>query len=160
MDPTKWGPHLWFFLHTVSFNFPENPSFKNKTDYNDFYNSLKNMIPCELCKTHYIQHLEISPPDLSGRNALVKWTIDLHNKVNKQLGKPIYSYEKAITLYKKYYKNMDVNNELYKHDYSTKIEDSNMDFVKYIQISVLSVVLICLLIYLFKKRNIKKIRFL
>ena len=55
---------------------------------------------------------------------------------------------------------MDVNNELYKHDYSTKIEDSNMDFVKYIQISVLSVVLICLLIYLFKKRNIKKIRFL
>ena len=42
------------------------------------------MIPCELCRTHYIQHLEVAPPDLSGRNALVKWTIDLHNKVNKQ----------------------------------------------------------------------------
>ena len=42
MDPTKWGPHLWFFMHTVSFNYPETPNFKNKVEYNDFYNSLKN----------------------------------------------------------------------------------------------------------------------
>ena len=109
MDPNKWGPHLWFFLHTISFNYPENPSFKNKVDYNEFYNSLKNMIPCEVCRLHYIQNLENSPPDLSGRNALVKWTIDLHNKVNSQLNKPVYSYNKAITLYKKYYSNIDLD---------------------------------------------------
>ena len=160
MDPNKWGPHLWFFLHTVSFNYPVTPSFKNKVDYNDFYNSLKNMIPCELCRTHYIQYLEIAPPDLSGRNALVKWTIDLHNKVNKQLGKPVYSYSKAITLYKKYYKGIDADGELHFNDYSTHIEDSNMNFVKYFQISGLTIVLILLIIYLVKKRNIKKIRFL
>tara|TARA_Y100000590_G_C15426602_1_gene903493 strand:- start:211 stop:693 length:483 start_codon:yes stop_codon:yes gene_type:complete len=160
MDPNKWGPHLWFFLHTISFNYPVTPTFKNKVDYNDFYNSLKNMIPCELCKTHYMQHLEVSPPDLSSRNALVKWTIDLHNKVNTQLNKPVYSYSKAITLYKKYYKGLNENNGLNAHDYSTHIEDSNMNFVKYLQISVLTVVLVLLLVYLFKKRNIKKIRFL
>ena len=160
MDPNKWGPHLWFFLHTISFNYPVTPTFKNKVDYNDFYNSLKNMIPCELCKTHYMQHLEVSPPDLSGRNALVKWTIDLHNKVNTQLDKPVYSYSKAIKLYKKYYKGLSENKELNAHDYSTHIEDSNMNFAKYLQISALTIVLVLLLVYLFKKRNIKKIRFL
>ena len=160
MDPTKWGPHLWFFMHTISFNFPENPNFKNKVEYNDFYNSLKNMIPCELCKTHYIQYLEVSPPDLSGRSALVKWTIDLHNKVNKQLGKPVYSYQKAIKLYKKYYKGVELNGELSNSDYSTVIEDSNMDFIKYLQVSVLTVILVLLLVYLFKKRNVRKVRFL
>ncbi len=160
MDPTKWGPHLWFFMHTISFNFPENPNFKNKVEYNDFYNSLKNMIPCELCKTHYIQYLEVSPPDLSGRSALVKWTIDLHNKVNKQLGKPGYSYQKAIKLYKKYYKGVELNGELSNSDYSTVIEDSNMDFIKYLQVSVLTVILVLLLVYLFKKRNVRKVRFL
>ena len=160
MDPTKWGPHLWFFMHTVSFNYPETANFKNKVEYNDFYNSLKNMIPCELCKTHYIQYLEVSPPDLSGRTALVKWTIDLHNKVNKQLGKPVYSYKKAIELYKKYYKGIDLNGELSNSDYSTVIEDSNMDFIKYLQVSVLTVILVLLLVYLFKKRNVRKVRFL
>ena len=118
------------------------------------------MIPCELCRTHYIQYLEVAPPDLSGRNALVKWTIDLHNKVNKQLGKPVYSYSKAITLYKKYYKGLDADGELHFNDYSTHIEDSNMNFVKYFQISGLTIVLILLIIYLVRKRNIKKIRFL
>ena len=84
----------------------------------------------------------------------------LHNKVNKQLGKPVYSYSKAITLYKKYYKGLDADGELHFNDYSTHIEDSNMNFVKYLQISGLTIVLILLIIYLVKKRNIKKIRFL
>jgi hypothetical protein len=158
MDPNKWGPHLWFFLHTISFNYPENPSFKNKVDYNDHYNSLKNILPCELCRVHYIQYLEQHPPDLSSRNALVKWTIDLHNKVNNQIGKPIYSYEKAITLYKNYFKG--ITNELTEHNYSTPIEDSNDNFIKYLQIGSLTLLLVLLLLYLLMTRNVRKVRFI
>jgi hypothetical protein len=160
MDPNKWGAHLWFFLHTLSFNYPESPTFKNKVDLNDFYNSLKNILPCELCRTHYIQNLERHPPDLSNRNSLVKWTIDLHNKVNVQIGKPEYSYEKAINLYKTYFKNLDYNNELAKDDYSTVIEDSNENFIKYAQIGLLSGILVCLIIYLIMNRNVRKVRFI
>lgn len=158
MDPTKWGPHLWFFLHTISFNYPENPSFNNKTNYNDFYNTLKNIIPCELCKAHYIKHLETSPPNLSSRNELVKWTIDLHNQVNIEVGKPVYSYEKAINLYKDHFKG--ITTELSENNYSTLIEDSNDNFIKYVQISSLVTLLVLLVIYLFMNRNIRKVRFL
>ena len=158
MDPNKWGPHLWFFLHTISFNYPENPTFKNKVDYNDFYNSLKNVIPCELCRTHYIQYLETSPPNLVGRNDLVKWTIDLHNKVNVEVGKPVYSYEKAINLYKDHFKG--ITTSLSDHNYSTYIDDSNDNFIKYLQIGTLVLLLILLIIYLVRNRNVRKVRFL
>jgi hypothetical protein len=158
MDPNKWGPHLWFFLHTISFNYPDKPTFKNKVDYNDHYNSLKNILPCEHCRVHYSKHLEQFPPDLSSRNALVKWTIDLHNKVNNETGKPIYSYEKAINLYKNYFKG--ITNELTNYNYSTHIKDSNDNFVKYLQIGSLTLLLILLLFYLIMSRNVKKVRFI
>ncbi len=25
-DPNIWGPHYWFFLHTIAESYPENPN--------------------------------------------------------------------------------------------------------------------------------------
>ena len=36
MDPTVWGPKLWFFIHTLAFNFPETPSYEQKRAIEDF----------------------------------------------------------------------------------------------------------------------------
>ena len=42
-----WGPSLWHFLHTMSFNYPVKPSPEDKKNYMDFMKSLKNTLPCK-----------------------------------------------------------------------------------------------------------------
>ena len=33
MVTTIWGPGMWHFLHTISFNYPINPTDEDKTNY-------------------------------------------------------------------------------------------------------------------------------
>ena len=37
MDAKVWGPHAWKFLHTITLNYPENPTDQNKADYKHFF---------------------------------------------------------------------------------------------------------------------------
>ena len=30
MDPLIWGPHAWFFLHSITLVYPDNPSEQEK----------------------------------------------------------------------------------------------------------------------------------
>ena len=41
MDPTVWGPKLWFFIHTLALNFPTNPTFEEVKAYESFFDNLK-----------------------------------------------------------------------------------------------------------------------
>jgi hypothetical protein len=105
MDPNIWGPNLWFFIHTIALNFPNNPSYQEIRYYEDFFNNLKYIIPCDKCKLHYTQRLEYNPiiKHLKNSDTLFRYTIDLHNDVNKSLNKKIYSYEEVIKIYKSHY---------------------------------------------------------
>ena len=40
MNPEVWGPHAWFFLHTVTMNYPNKPTIKDKEDNKNFVNIL------------------------------------------------------------------------------------------------------------------------
>ena len=101
MKPEIWGSHLWFLMHIISFEYPDNPMENDKRIYYDFYNSLKDIIPCEKCKTHYREFLHIHPllPFLDKKADLVKWVIDIHNFVNESLGKPIVSMDEVLDIY-------------------------------------------------------------
>lgn len=105
MDPTIWGPKLWFFIHTLALNYPDSPTYNDKRSIEEFFNNLKHTLPCEKCKQHYIQRLETSPiiNHLHNRSQLFKYTVDLHNQVNASLDKKIYSYEEALEIYKNHY---------------------------------------------------------
>ena len=105
MDPTVWGPKMWFTLHTITFNYPEIPSNHHKKVYSDFFNMLKYIIPCEVCSKHYAQHLINNPilTSLDSKEKLVKWLINVHNDVNRSLGKKVYSYDEVVDIYKKHY---------------------------------------------------------
>ena len=50
MLTTVWGPSMWHYLHTMSFNYPVNPSMKDKHNYRNFILSLKNVLPCKYCR--------------------------------------------------------------------------------------------------------------
>lgn len=105
MDPTRWGPKLWFFMHTLSFNYPEQPTIKDKKDMKIFFENLRALIPCNTCKEHYNKHLDNDPIDnaLTGKDKLIMWVLNLHNKVNESLDKPVWSKEQVYEHYNHIY---------------------------------------------------------
>lgn len=37
MNQNIWGSHLWFSLHSISFNYPLSPSIEDKNNYKNFF---------------------------------------------------------------------------------------------------------------------------
>jgi hypothetical protein len=106
MNQNIWGPHLWFSLHTISFNYPLEPSIEDKNNYKNFFLNLENVIPCSICKKNYKRHLKEHPIQdyLDNRKSMVYWVIDMHNMVNAEIGKKILSYDIVIKKYEDAYK--------------------------------------------------------
>ena len=106
MNQNIWGPHLWFSLHTISFNYPIKPSEKDKEEYKLFFKNLQEVIPCSVCKKNYKRHLNEHPIEdyLNSRKLLVYWVIDMHNMVNAEIGKKILSYDIVLKKYEDVYK--------------------------------------------------------
>ena len=117
MNQNIWGPHLWFSLHTISFTYPLKPTSSDMNNYKIFYESLQNVIPCNICKKNYIRHLKEHPidPHLNSRKDLVYWVIDMHNMVNAETGKKILSYENVLKKYELVYKRK-INLNIEEHD--------------------------------------------
>ena len=105
MEPNIWGKHAWIFLHSVSMNYPDNPSNNDRKNYKDFFENLRYVLPCEVCKKHFSQHIQSNSivSALHSKKKLVEWVIEVHNQVNISLNKPTMNYDQVIDLYKKIY---------------------------------------------------------
>ena len=101
LNPIYWGPHAWKFFESVAFGYPENPTEQDQSSAFKFFESLRQLLPCEKCKTHYIENFETLPVDTTSRDSLSRWVVEFHNIVNKSLGKPEVSYEYVESLYPK-----------------------------------------------------------
>ena len=108
-----WGPRLWYFLHIISYNYPNLPSTKEKEIYKNFFiNILPKLIPCEYCTKHYKKHINTINIDLylHNRNSLVEWVLIAHNNVNSRHNKRTYILSECHYLYM----NREINhNKLY-----------------------------------------------
>jgi hypothetical protein len=92
MHPKFWGNKLWYSIHILSITYiPE-----NKPYYAVFFNSLQFVISCLKCEVEFKRYLKRHPPDFTN---LKQWAIDLHNNVNKRLGKKIYNNKEVNKLY-------------------------------------------------------------
>ena len=100
-EKLDWGPSAWSFIHYTALAYPVQPTETDKENYKTFYYSLQNTLPCPKCAKNYQRHLKDIPIDeaLDGPEELFKWTIDIHNEVNKELGKRKYSYEEVSDKY-------------------------------------------------------------
>ena len=98
-----WGPPAWTFLHTITFNYPNNPSEKDKQNYYTFFDSLKYVLPCDKCKKHYRDNSRDLKDNLNSRDDLVKWLIDIHNDVNIKNNKSVWSYADVYNKYQDIY---------------------------------------------------------
>jgi len=96
-----WGPSAWTFLHTVTYNYPENPSGNDKKNYHNFFMNLQHVLPCKKCQAHYTENIQKYDLNnsLDNRDDLVKWLIDIHNEVNKDMGKRVWSYSEVYNKY-------------------------------------------------------------
>ena len=96
--PQVWGPIFWMTIHVVALGYSEKPTYAEKRSAKEFFESLRNLLPCPVCREHYAEHLKVVPitPSLDSRQDLFKWTVDLHNSVNVKLGKPTISQTEAL----------------------------------------------------------------
>ena len=101
--PSVWGPFFWHTIHIVALGYSKNPTYTDKRCAKEFYESLAFLIPCPICREHYKEHIISSPINtfLDSRTDLIKWTIDIHNKVNKITGKPEWTLEEVLSYYEK-----------------------------------------------------------
>jgi hypothetical protein len=93
MNVKYWGPAGWKYLHTVTFNYPEEI---DETDpdhvdlprrMQDLFENLQFTLPCKYCRASFQQFFKELPiePFLGGRKALTLWLYLMHNKVNRKL---------------------------------------------------------------------------
>jgi len=101
ITPEIWGPHGWKFMHYVALAYPAKPTEEDKKNYKIFFESIQNILPCGMCSHNYKTHLKELPLTdkvLESNVTLLKWSIDMHNKVNVLNGKREYESEEVINL--------------------------------------------------------------
>jgi hypothetical protein len=105
-NPDVWGPHYWFFLHTIAESYPKTPNGVTKKKYYDLIQNIPLFIPIEEMGNKFSEMLDKYPvsPYLDNRDSFVRWMHFIHNKFNVLLGKEEISLPKALEKYRSEYK--------------------------------------------------------
>ena len=85
-----WGPMLWSYLHTMSFNYPTNPTADNKKQYREFIINLQYVMPCKFCRmnlTKNLKDLPLTMNHMQSRETFSRYVYELHETVNRMLNK-------------------------------------------------------------------------
>lgn len=110
LDPKIWGPHYWFFIHTVAMTYPIRPNAVTKKKYYEFIQNLPIFIPVENMSGEFSKLLDKYPvtPYLDNRESLIRWTHFIHNKINQKLEKPQISLSEFYVKYYEEYKSQNI----------------------------------------------------
>jgi len=106
LDPKVWGPHYWFFLHTLAMTYPHHPNAVTKKKYYEFIQNLPLFLPVDEISTAFSKLIEKYPitPYLDNRDSFVRWMHFIHNKINVALEKPQISLNDFFVQYYNEYK--------------------------------------------------------
>ena len=61
MLTSVWGPGLWHYIHTMSFNYPVKPTADNKKYYMDFVKNMQYTLPCKHCRINLKNNFKTLP---------------------------------------------------------------------------------------------------
>ena len=90
MLTTVWGPSTWHLLHTMSFNYPVNPTCADKQNYRNFVLNLQNVLPCGKCRKNLKKNFKKLPLTwkcMENRYKFSMYIYKLHELINKMLNK-------------------------------------------------------------------------
>lgn len=90
ISPECWGPYMWGAIHLISLGAPDQIDSASKNAYAMFFQQMPYILPCASCARHLQENLTNLPVEahLQGKETLFAWSVQLHNTVNRQLGKP------------------------------------------------------------------------
>jgi hypothetical protein len=110
LDPKVWGPHYWFFLHTLAMTYPHHPNAVTKKKYYEFIQNLPLFLPVEEMSSEFSKLLDKYPiaPYLDNRESLVRWFHFIHNKINQKLEKPEITLNEFYVKYYDEYKSKNI----------------------------------------------------
>jgi len=105
-DPDVWGPHYWFFLHTVAESYPATPNETTKRKYYDLIQNMPLFLPVPEMGNTMIEMLDRYPvtPYLDTRDSFIRWVHFFHNAYNRRLGKPELSLPESLAIYRDQYR--------------------------------------------------------
>jgi hypothetical protein len=106
----SWGPRFWLILHTLAERAGSQSNMILQNDEADAWiillKSQAFVMPCALCKTHYLEYWTTHKPDgvrrlqgLDRREFLRKWVWVAHDRVNKMSQKESPPIENLTLLY-------------------------------------------------------------
>ena len=90
MLTTVWGPPMWHYLHTMSFNYPVNPTKEDKRNYRDFVLNLRYVLPCKYCRMNLktnLRQMPLTMTHMKDRESFSRYMYELHELVNRMLKK-------------------------------------------------------------------------
>ena len=110
LDPKVWGPHYWFFIHSVAMTYPHHPNAVTKKKYYEFIQNLPLFLPVEEISSEFSKLIDKYPitPYLDNRDSFIRWTHFIHNKINQKLEKPQISLNDFYIKYYEEYKSDNV----------------------------------------------------
>lgn len=116
LDAAVWGPHFWFVMHTMAYTYPvSNPTPTTKRQMYDFFHRLPLFLPDAAMGGKFQDLLNAYPltPFLDKRESLMRWVHQIHNRINRTLGKPRIEYQESLDKYRQIY---------HTHQWSTKYQ--------------------------------------
>lgn len=98
----SWANPIWYLLHSCSYY--ARPDQHCNMCFRAFISCLQYAIPCGKCRTHLQQNLtKFNIDEYQNRpDGLFELTVDLHNLVNRQLGKAEIGIDEAKRIYDPY----------------------------------------------------------
>lgn len=105
----EWHQLTWNIFHKISLYYDD--TYKNY--YLTFFESFKKIIPCEMCRKHYINNINNNFYKSINEGNIFEWTIDLHNNINASNNKRLWTYNEA----KEFYKNNDIDLKIFMYKY-------------------------------------------
>jgi len=112
MNTISWGQPSWVYLHTVTFNYPDDPEEydtihekpigSTRQKYKDFFTNVGETLPCKYCRDSYRIFIKENPIRLDSRDEITLWLYEIHNKVNDKLGKKGIPFEEVQQKYESF----------------------------------------------------------
>jgi hypothetical protein len=101
MDPAFWGRSTWTYLHTLTFNYPENPTENDKLKYYNYFKQLPEFLPCPSCASSFKIYFEYIPITayLNDIYGITFWLYIIHFIVNSKLKKKNTDFLQVIQMY-------------------------------------------------------------
>ena len=96
-DKIEFWEAYWKMLHLITYLYPEEASEVDQHQALEFVLRLRTHLPykCKECIKSYLCNLQQFPvqPRLIGRAEWSEWLIDIHNAINSEKRKRVYSYQ-------------------------------------------------------------------